>query len=78
MVGYGGVIRDHDGNFLFGFAQKLDSTTVLEAELMAIYHGLCLAWGRGKRRIVLQSESQAALELIEDNFSCSPLSLTHY
>lgn len=76
-VGCGGAIRDHHGNFVIGFAQKLDLCSVLEAELWDLfYHGLSLAWGKGMRKIVF--DSSAALDLIADNYAAHlSLSLTH-
>lgn len=47
MAGCGGVIRDHLGNFVSSFARRLEQSFVLEAELWALYHRLCLAWGKG-------------------------------
>lgn len=37
---YGGVLRDENGNFLFGYAVKLGACSVLTAELWGILHGL--------------------------------------
>lgn len=41
---YGGILRDDSGNFLFGFAMKLGSCSILAAELWGILHGLRVAW----------------------------------
>jgi ribonuclease HI len=35
-------------------------------ELLAIKHGLDVAWDRGHRRIILQSDSQEAIRLVKE------------
>ncbi|CAI9098889.1 OLC1v1035618C1 [Oldenlandia corymbosa var. corymbosa] len=39
----GGVLRDHHGNWLAGFAANIAYCTPVEAELQSAYHGLLLA-----------------------------------
>lgn len=63
-TGCGGVARNNAGDFIFGFSQKLELCTVLEAELLAIHHGIALAVDRGKRHLVVDSDSQEAIQLL--------------
>ena len=39
----GEFLRDHDGNWIWGFSMKLGHCTIEEAELWALLHGLRLA-----------------------------------
>ncbi|KAJ1419239.1 Ribonuclease H-like superfamily [Sesbania bispinosa] len=39
-AGYGGLFRNHHGQFLHGFAIRINASSVLEAELMGILIGL--------------------------------------
>lgn len=65
VAGCGGVVRDARGKkFLFGFSHKLDSCSVLEAEFWGIYHGVFLVWGRGYNRIIVESNSTRAINLL--------------
>lgn len=41
-AGVGGVIRDHCGDFLHGFAALLGNTTNNYTECLGLLHGLCL------------------------------------
>ena len=42
-AGGGGILRDHSGRLLVAFTTPLDAQSALEAELLAIHHGLTLA-----------------------------------
>ncbi|XP_042059515.1 uncharacterized protein LOC121804029 [Salvia splendens] len=39
----GGLVRDHAGNLLVAFATPVEAQSALEAELLAIHHGIILA-----------------------------------
>ena len=49
-VDYGGVISGDQGQWIVGFQGSPGIATNLGAELMALCHGLRLAWSRGFRR----------------------------
>lgn len=70
--GFGGVIRDSTGTWHLGFSGSCGYTTNLNAELHAIYHGLRLAWNNGFRKVLCESDSMTALDLIS-----SKLDKTH-
>lgn len=57
LAGCGGVLRNSHGDFVLGFSQKLHSCSVLEAEVWVIFHGLQIAWGKGWRKTIVQSDS---------------------
>ncbi|EEF27126.1 conserved hypothetical protein, partial [Ricinus communis] len=51
----GGLIRDHNGDWIRGFMANLGVYSVMFAELQGIYHGLCLAWSKGIKKVVLEA-----------------------
>lgn len=57
IVGCGGVLRYERGRFLVAFAHKLGACSIVQAELWAIYHGVCLAWRRGFKQLHIESDS---------------------
>ncbi|CAL1382969.1 unnamed protein product [Linum trigynum] len=65
IVSTGGALRDHDGMWTGGFISKLGSGSAILAELWGILKGLELAWKKGSRFLILESDSQLALHLIE-------------
>lgn len=65
----GGVMRNYRGEFLFGFAFHLGSGTTTEPELEAILMGISLARTHGQRRVIIESDSLAAVNLIEEGVS---------
>lgn len=70
-AGCGGVVRDANGCFLYGFAAGLGSCSITEAELWAICRGLQLAQDRGLHQIAIETDSVVAKNLIVGD--CSPL-----
>lgn len=60
----GSVARDSEGNFLFGFSHKIERCGILEAELWGIYHGICIAWGKGLCNLVIESDSRMAIDML--------------
>ncbi|CAI0401383.1 unnamed protein product [Linum tenue] len=61
----GGVVRDDQGHFLGAFAMNLGGGSITRAELMGILQGLRCAWELGVRKVLLQTDSQAAIRIIE-------------
>ena len=62
--GFGGLIRNNNGDWLLGFSGFCDITSCLAAELYAIFHGLRIAYDAGHKNIILESDSMMALDLI--------------
>ena len=58
--GCGGVIRDDNGDFIAGFFFKINNCFSLLTEIRAMLHGLKLAWDRGFRKVVIESDSLKA------------------
>lgn len=64
-VGAGGVIRDHMGSWIGGFARNIGTCSSVTAELWAIYVGLQLTWEKGFRNVVLESNSKVVVRLLK-------------
>ncbi|PNX73497.1 ribonuclease H [Trifolium pratense] len=70
--GFGGVLRDSNGNWLLGFSGFIGISTSLCAELHAILNGLKIAQAEGFRNIIIESDSTLAV-----NFACHRTSQLH-
>lgn len=46
-AGFGGVLRRPNGSWILGFYGSLGEEEILFAELMALKHGLLVAWEEG-------------------------------
>lgn len=64
---YGGLLRRADGEWIVGFAGSVGGSDSLQAELMALFHGLCLAQEEAISRLKCYSESMLALGLVQDD-----------
>lgn len=60
------MLRGDSGQFIFSFSLKLGSCSILSAELWGILQGLRIAWARGFRHIIVNSNSQTAINLLSD------------
>ncbi|XVF22870.1 hypothetical protein REPUB_Repub12eG0208500 [Reevesia pubescens] len=60
----GGICRDSLGHWLFGFISQLGYGCILQAELYAIFSGLNLAWQRGYKKVILESDSMLAVNKV--------------
>ncbi|CAL1413666.1 unnamed protein product [Linum trigynum] len=61
----GGILRSDSGRFIKAFAVNLGGGTITRAELVGIEQGLKLAWDLGVRKVLVQSDSTTAIDLIE-------------
>ncbi|KAK7376153.1 hypothetical protein VNO78_35007 [Psophocarpus tetragonolobus] len=70
----GGVVRDWEGKFAVGFSHLLNNCeTVVEAELLAIKIGIQVTISKGFKKLVVESDSYSAIQLINDGvFTCHP------
>ena len=64
-VGVGGVIRDHMGSWIGGFARNIGFCSSVTAELWAIHVGLHRTWDKGFRKVVLESDSKVIVGIIK-------------
>ncbi|KAK7268980.1 hypothetical protein RIF29_21693 [Crotalaria pallida] len=64
-AGYGGLIRSNIGEWICGFAGYFGISNNIHMELLAILHGLELAWSRGFRNVECRSDCLEALSLVQ-------------
>lgn len=64
--GYGGLIRNSDGEWNTGFSGFCGITSNLNVELLVIFNGLKLAWTSGYHFVVCESDCKYALSLVEE------------
>lgn len=63
--GCGGIIRNADGNWCGGFSKFVGNYSILMVELYGIFEGLKLVVERGYKKIVVEMDSQAAIDIIK-------------
>lgn len=61
QVGYGGLLRDETGTWLWGYFGKLGHCASLEAEIWGIYTGLTILFQKGTKDVVIESDSEEAI-----------------
>ncbi|XVE56819.1 hypothetical protein DITRI_Ditri04bG0041400 [Diplodiscus trichospermus] len=61
----GGLIRDESGKWIAGYNLNLGICSCLATDLWAIFLGLKFAWDRGNRKVLLESDSAAAVEILK-------------
>ncbi|KAF5933851.1 hypothetical protein HYC85_030022 [Camellia sinensis] len=61
QAGYGGLLRDETGTWIWGYFGKLGHCTSLEAELWDIYRGLTILFQKGTKDVVIESDSEQAI-----------------
>lgn len=60
----GGILRDSQDKWVFGYGRNIGSCSVLKAELWGIWDGLHLAWQHGFRNVILETNCKVAVETI--------------
>ena len=66
-AGGGGVIRNHEGQWLRGFARPLGSSNSCTAELWALRDGLLLAIEMGLNNIIIEMDALSIVLLMKNN-----------
>ncbi|CAN1325899.1 Putative ribonuclease H protein At1g65750, partial [Linum perenne] len=61
----GGLIRDWVGQLVASYAANLGSCSIMRAELRGILDGMRLAWDNGIRKLCIQTDSRAAVAILE-------------
>ena len=72
-AGGGGVIRDHEGKWLKGYARSLGSTNNCMAELWALRDGLLLAKEMGLHNLIIELDALSVVLLLNNNTTNSTL-----
>lgn len=62
------MIRDEGGGFILGFTSAIGQATITTAELKAITAGLELICARGFTRILVDSDSLTAVNMIQKGY----------
>ncbi|KAK8985572.1 hypothetical protein V6N11_068825 [Hibiscus sabdariffa] len=60
----GGVGRDSNSRYCFGFAKDIGVCSCLEAKLWGIYEGLAIAWSLSCPRIIIETDSREVYDTI--------------
>lgn len=66
MMGTGGLVRSTMGDWLGGFSSSEGKGDILLAELLAVKHGIMLAWHKGFKNVILESDSMDLVNLMND------------
>ncbi|CAN1295022.1 Putative ribonuclease H protein At1g65750 [Linum perenne] len=61
-----GVIRDDNGRFVSAFTANFGTCSIMRAELRGIIEGMKLAWDKGIRKLSIQSDSRAAVQMLSN------------
>ena len=64
-LGCGGLMRNSNGKFIEGFMFHPTEGDSFTAELWALILGLKLAWEKGERRIIVESDALELIQLLE-------------
>jgi ribonuclease HI len=67
ISGFGGLICNSDGAWVHSFAGNIDFSNILHAELLAVYHGLSLAWELVIKDLWCYSDSKTVIKLLSDH-----------
>ncbi|KAK7269582.1 hypothetical protein RIF29_22314 [Crotalaria pallida] len=68
-AGFGGLIRNYEGDWICGFAGHFGISNNIHMELLAVLHGLKLAWSRGFRSIECRTDRMEVLNLLKGGFN---------
>ncbi|CAN1131022.1 Putative ribonuclease H protein At1g65750, partial [Linum perenne] len=62
----GGLIRNDHGQFVSAFTANMGDCSITRAEMGAIVQGMKLAWNLGIRKLLVQSDSKAAIAILQN------------
>lgn len=65
MIYRGGLIRDHNGSWIKGFAANFGKMSVLGVELKVAYEGIKLAVNLGSKCFVLESDNNEVVNMLQ-------------
>ncbi|KAF1879844.1 hypothetical protein Lal_00037347 [Lupinus albus] len=66
VMGGGGAIRDHAGQYLSGFSANFGVESPIIAELLPMVQGLTLTWNMGFKKVIMKSDCLEEVQLISD------------
>ncbi|CAN1831535.1 Putative ribonuclease H protein At1g65750 [Linum perenne] len=65
-AGAGGVLRTSEARVVRAFSTNLGRCSITRAEIRGIIEGMQLAWNLGIRKLAIQTDSLAALKILQD------------
>lgn len=65
--GFGGVIRNFSGLWIIGFMGSVQNTSPLATEMLALFHGLCIAQLHNIQPLQIEMDALAVIQLL-----CNP------
>lgn len=65
MAYEGGLIRDHNGGRIKGFAANFGKLSVLRAELKAAYEGIKLVLNLSSKYFILESDNNEVVNMLQ-------------
>ena len=68
-AGFGGLVRNHDGTFQFGFYGSVGLSNIFHAEIQALLVGIRLCWQAGYRQVMCFSNSLHVVQLVIEGTS---------
>lgn len=60
----GGVIRDANANWLWGYSLSFGTESFFKVEVRALLKGLNIAWNKGFRKVVVEYDNALLVDLI--------------
>ncbi|CAL5427518.1 unnamed protein product [Camellia sinensis] len=73
QAGYGGLLRDEAGTWIWGYYGYLGHYSSVEAELWAIYRGLTILFQKGTMNVVIETDAAQVIDLIQNGPSHNSL-----
>ncbi|KAJ1443874.1 Ribonuclease H domain [Sesbania bispinosa] len=64
LMGVGGVLRDSNGGWQWGFSGNYGYGCSIHAELLALHIGLDFAWEQGHKNLIVETYSLEVLHLV--------------
>ncbi|CAL5427260.1 unnamed protein product [Camellia sinensis] len=64
--GFGGLINDEKGIWIYSFYGKLTNCSCIEAEIWAIYRGLIIAFEKGYKDLIIETDSMDAIDMLKE------------
>lgn len=68
--GYGGLLRNDEGNPIVGYAGTSNNLHVLWLEMFSLYRGLVIAIERGAGNLCIYMDSQLGVDIIRNVIRC--------
>ncbi|MBA0747488.1 hypothetical protein Gogos_004400, partial [Gossypium gossypioides] len=62
----GGLLRDHNGNWIVGFKRYFENCEVIDSELWGILDGLKIAHDSGFQKVIIRRKNLEVVNLIHE------------